>query len=378
MGKIHGNDPTGYSYGDADALKSAATGLANAISGQSGSRASYVTTASREFRGYFSQVFADNADVASRGASELVGALQSLSGFVEQLREAAKHEDDRRAKAKAWAARKKEREDNVLVAAAHEVGTWFGADDDPKPPEPEPEPHRQADAVTVSGRTIPAGGGGGGGGTSSAVPADLRSFQSGIRSCDESLAGAVSTFRNALTDYESGCNPCWGTLNAQSLVTAVNDWLTANGQDAAWAGTVAAHFEAAGGGTGPATLSDASISAALAAAGIDATRDDLTIGPFSAMGRAAGHTGQPAAERCRGRRDVGGDRRHDVEGPPADFRGEARRRDAAGTGSLLPAHRSEWEHRSLRWPIQVVGSIRNPPIRTRPRTPRCALRSRSD
>jgi len=35
MGKIHGNDPTGYSYGDADGLKSAATGLANAISGQS-------------------------------------------------------------------------------------------------------------------------------------------------------------------------------------------------------------------------------------------------------------------------------------------------------------------------------------------------------
>jgi uncharacterized protein YukE len=155
MGKIHGNDPTGYSYGDADALKSAATGLASAISGQTGTRASYVTTASREFRGYFSQVFVDNADVASRSASELVNALQSLSGFVEQLREAAKQEDDRRAKAKAWEARKKEREDNLFVAATHEVGTWFGADDNPKPPEPEPEPHRQADAVTVSGRTIP-------------------------------------------------------------------------------------------------------------------------------------------------------------------------------------------------------------------------------
>ncbi|WIB34899.1 hypothetical protein DEJ15_10135 [Curtobacterium sp. MCJR17_043] len=216
-------------------------------------------------------------------------ALQSLSGFVEQLREAAKQEDDRRAKAKAkaWAARKKEREDNLFVAATHEVGTWFGADDDPKPPEPEPEPHRQADTVTVRGRTIPAGGGGGGGGTSSAVPADLRSFQSGIRSCDESLAGAVSTFRNALTDYESGCNPCWGTLSAQSLVTAVNDWMTANGQDAVWAVTVAAQFEAAGGGTGPATLLDASISAALAAAGIGtapgsrASRNSLRLGAMA-------------------------------------------------------------------------------------------------
>lgn len=283
MAKIHGNDPTGYSYSAADALKSASTTLASSIGGQSGSRSSSVTTASAEFRGYFSEVFADNADIGARSATKLVESLQSLSGFVQQLRDAAKDEDDRRKQAKAWDARKREREENLLVAAGHEVSTWFGGGDDPKPPEPEPEPRLQADEVSVTGREFPAGGGTSGG-TSSAVPADLRSFEANTRTLDADLSGAVSTFRNALSDYEAECNPCWGTLNAQSLLTAVNDWLTANGKDADWAGTVAAQFEAAGGGAGPATLSDAAIAAALSSAGIDAGRDDFTIGPFSAMG----------------------------------------------------------------------------------------------
>ncbi|ROP66961.1 hypothetical protein [Curtobacterium sp. PhB115] len=104
MAKIHGNDPTGYSSSAADALKSASTALASSIGGQSGSRSSSVTTASAEFRGYFSEVFADNADIASRSATKLVESLQSLSGFVQQLRDAAKDEDDRRKQAKEWTA----------------------------------------------------------------------------------------------------------------------------------------------------------------------------------------------------------------------------------------------------------------------------------
>ncbi|RDH96085.1 RHS repeat-associated protein [Curtobacterium sp. AG1037] len=283
MAKIHGNDPTGYSYGDADTLKTAARRLATSIDGQTGARSTAVTNAEREFRGYFSEVFADNAGIASRSAGKLSEALSSLVGFVDELRQAAEQEDRRRADAKAWEARKREREENFFVGAAHEVSTWFGAEDDPKPPEPQPEPQLQADAVSVRGRTIPTAGGGSGG-TSSAVPADLRSFASSTRGADDSLAGAVSSFRNALSDYESGCNTRWGTLHAQSLVTAVQDWLTDNGHDAAWADTVAAQFEAAGGGNGPATLSDASIAAALAAAGVAVGRDDFTIGPFSAMG----------------------------------------------------------------------------------------------
>lgn len=283
MAKIHGNDPTGYSYSAADALKSAATALASSLGDQTGARASLVTTASTQFRGYFAEVFADNADIGARSATELVKSLQGLSVFVQELRDAAKDEDDRRVDAKAWEADKREREENFFVGAEYEISKWLGQQDDPKPPEPEPEPQLQAQPVNVKGREFPAGGGSGGS-TSSAVPADLRSFQAGSRCLDADLSGAVTTFRNALSDYEAECNPCWGMLDAQSLLTAANDWLTANGHDADWAGTVATQFEAAGGGVGPATLSDAAIAAALSAAGIDAGRDDFTIGPFSAMG----------------------------------------------------------------------------------------------
>ena len=97
MAKVHGNDPTGYSYGDADALRAAARSLASAIDGQTATRAVAVSNAGREFRGYFSQVFVDNAGIASRSASKLSDALSSLVGFVYELREAAKQEDRRRA-----------------------------------------------------------------------------------------------------------------------------------------------------------------------------------------------------------------------------------------------------------------------------------------
>lgn len=202
MAKIHGNDPTGYSYSAAAALKSASTALASSIGGQAASRSSSVTTASAEFRGYFSEVFADNADIGARSATKLVESLQSLSGFVQELRDAAEDEDDRRKRAKAWDARKREREENFFVGAGHEISTWFGGGDDPKPPAPEPEPRLQADEVSVKGREIPAGGGTSGG-TSSAVPEDLRSFEANTRTLDSDLSGAVSTFRNALSDPSS-------------------------------------------------------------------------------------------------------------------------------------------------------------------------------
>lgn len=279
---IHGNEPTGYSYGAADALTTAVNNLAGAIDGQTASRASYVGTAQLEFRGYFADAFGNNADIASRSATDLVRALRGLVGFIAELRQAAKDEDKRRADAKAWDERQRLREENGFEGFKHDVASFFGFGDDPEPPPPEPEPQCTAEEVRVKGRDIPAPGGSNS--MSSAAPADLRAFQSGIQSLDGVITPKAATFSSALSSYETGCNPCWGTLNAQALVTAVNDWLNANQTDADWAGMVAAQFEAAGSGSTVVTLSDASIAAALQAAGINVTRDDFTIGAYSAIG----------------------------------------------------------------------------------------------
>lgn len=281
MSGIGGNEPTRYNYAAADTLKSNAETLASQLDGQRGSRSSLVTQAMADFRGYYSEVFDNNADVASRSSQQLASSLRSMAGFVTELKEAAEAEDQRREEARAWEERQREREENWFKAAGHEVTTWFGGGDDPKPPEPEPEPQLTAEEVNVQGRDIAAPAGGSS--TSSAVPDDLRSFQTGISGLDDELTGAFSNFESALSAYESYCNGRWGTLSAQSLVTAVRDWLDANAQDADWAGEVAGAFEAAG-GSGVITVADASISAALASAGVGVHRDDFTIEPFSAIG----------------------------------------------------------------------------------------------
>ncbi|GAA3590321.1 hypothetical protein GCM10022198_12770 [Klugiella xanthotipulae] len=281
MAKIGGNDPTQYSYSAADSLKLIAENAARAVENQLGSRSSYVQTAQREFRGFFAQVFTENSSVASQSAAALVDALRTVAGFVAELRNAAKEEDQRRAEARAWEERQRRREEDFWAGAAHEVASWFGAEDDPQPPQPQPEPQCQADEVTVRRRGNP-GTSGAGGGTSSAAPADLRSFQSGMYALNTHISGYLASLRTALSDYESFCNGKWGTLSAQSLVTAFQAWLDENLSDVEWAGSVAAAFEAAGNGV--VSISDASISAMLAAAGVDVYRDDFTIGPFSAIG----------------------------------------------------------------------------------------------
>lgn len=282
MAKIGGNDPTQYSYSAADGLITAARNTANALEGQSGSRASYVSTAKTEFRGFFADVFGQNAVVASRSAAELVTALRKVATFAEELRQAAHDEDKRRADARAWEERQRRREEDWFEGLKHDIASLFGGGDDPRPPAPDPEPVLHADEVSVRGREIPAPAGGSG--TSSAIPANLRSFQTGIANLDSELRSPFTSFKTALTNYESRCNGYWGTLTAQSLATAFQDWLDANGNDADWAGEVAAAFEAAGSGSQVVTVSDASIAAALESAGVSVYRDGFTIGPFSAVG----------------------------------------------------------------------------------------------
>lgn len=281
MSGIGGNEPTGYNYAAADTLKAKASNLQGKLYGQQGSRSSAVWYAMREFRGYYSEVFDRNAEVASDGRREVANALGQLAGWVVELKEAAEAEDQRREEARAWAERQRQRDNNLLVGAWHEVTTWFGGGDDPQPPPAQDPPNFHSDVVQVKGREIdpPAGSSS----TSSAAPADLRHFQTRTGELDDELATAVSQFQSALSDYEAGCNSAWGYLNGQPVLTAMNSWLEDNANDAQWAGLVAEAFEAAG-GEGRITMADASIAAALANAGVDSHRDNLTIEPFSAVG----------------------------------------------------------------------------------------------
>ena len=98
-----------FDNGTADALISAFNLAALSIEEQSGSRSSMVTTAGTEFKGHFSQLFADNARIASADATELAARLREAATGAKALKEEAHKENERRRLAREWKQRRDER-----------------------------------------------------------------------------------------------------------------------------------------------------------------------------------------------------------------------------------------------------------------------------
>ncbi|MDT0211659.1 DUF6531 domain-containing protein [Curtobacterium sp. BRD11] len=279
MAQIHANmDPIEFDDATADALQSAMKSAAGAINGQRGSRRSYVSTASQEFRGRFAQLFSSNADVADSDADRIATALEKVAGWVGQMKEAAAKERDNRRRAREWQEREDER--NGFQDLWNDT---FHYDPMPDIKNDAPPTFEQPDVRARPRETPnPGSGGGGGGGTSSARPSDLRSFATGSVSLDSALEGRPAALRGKLTEFAAKCS--WGDIDADSVVTAFEQWLGANAQDAKWATTIADAFTAAGGEGNVSTVADSALAAALAAAGVSETRQDLQFEPPSAYG----------------------------------------------------------------------------------------------
>ncbi|WP_144711368.1 DUF6531 domain-containing protein [Curtobacterium pusillum] len=281
MAQIHANtDPIAFDNGTADALKSALTSAADAISGQAGSRQSYVSTASQEFRGHFSQLFTENAATASADAGKIADTLRTVAGWVDKMKDAAATERANRKKAREWQEREDER--NGFQDFWNDT---FHYDPMPQVENTKP-PSFDPPSVTARPRRTPApgsgGGGGGGGGTSSARPADLRTFATGSSALNQALDGKPGVLSGKLADFNTRCS--WAHIDAGSVVTAFQQWLTANDQDVTWATTIADAFAAAGGEGNVSTVSDSALGAALAAAGVSQSRKDLQFDPPTAYG----------------------------------------------------------------------------------------------
>jgi len=277
MVDLHGNEPVKFDNGTADALSTALNGAAESIEGQAGSRQSYVTTASQEFRGHFSELFAQNAGTAKSDAEDIATNLRTVAGWVDQMKAAAERENARRKKARDWYA---EYGDRNFFEWMHDKVA--GAPEPPKVEHEDAPTFAPASAKSTTRLTPNPGAGGGGGGTSSAKPEDLRSFAAGSTSLNSDLAGKPAGLRGKLDDFATKCS--WGTINADGLVSAFDKWLAANDQDVTWANTIADAFAAAGGEGAVSTVSDAALAAALAAAGVSQSRTDLQFDPPSAYG----------------------------------------------------------------------------------------------
>lgn len=241
---------------------------ANRLENGSGARASAVSTGAEEFRGFFSEIFDSNAQVASVDAQNIVNRLRESADSIGNLRDAARAEQQRRERAREHMAMLDNR------SGWDRFVDWAFTG----PPE---FPEAQIDPIVspplsaaLTPRDHPTDGAGGTG-TSSAVPQNLYDFASALRGNTESTREAKTSAQGAYNEFRSGCH--WGDVDAVGVFTAFTNWLDANDQDTDWATTVGEAFEAAGGSGTVSTVSDAALYAALQNAGIDAFRDSFDV-----------------------------------------------------------------------------------------------------
>ena len=267
-----------FDSGTAEQLIAACEAVASLIDGQRGSRSSWQAMALTDFRGRFSEIFRQNGHTEAADASELAGRLREVAQGARRLKEEAEKEQRRRQVAREW---EREQEDrNILQEAWDDV---FGSE--PPPVGPAAEPPTIPVAPPRSGqRDTPAPGDDRGGmsGTSSARPADLRSFARNSRQANDGLRGKPGELRRAYHDFQARCR--WGTLSADGVFTGFDCYLRANDEDERWISIIADAFARAGGVGEVSTVANSALTASLRAHGVAAQRQDLSIDPPTAYG----------------------------------------------------------------------------------------------
>lgn len=267
-----------FNFTHAESLKTAFTNAADTLDNQVTSRASLVTTANKDFKGYFQTVFDDNATTAAADATDLTTALRNAADLVNQLIEQAREENERRRIAREF--RAEQDSENIIKKGWDWI---FGDQDAPVGPPSDPISQSAQNPTNAPRQNPEPGSGGGGGGTTSAVPENLRAFSSGLEPLDTTVKGKKTALDTALSDFQGSCK--YGSLDASGVVTALGKWLDANGQDATWANTLAQAFEDAGATSGNlVALPDSALALSLQNAGVGAVREDLTIVNPAAVG----------------------------------------------------------------------------------------------
>ena len=279
IGTLKGMSDVEFDFGVSSAVKDAFRAEATRLSGQRGSRAGWRTTGLTDFRGHFSEVFRTNGQTQLGDLDEAAGALSQVVTKVEELEQAAREENQRRKVAREWAQKQADRGEAHKWLDDH----VFGNDDPPAVTLSDSGPSTSVPQPAHAARQAPyPGGGGDGGGTTSARPSELRSFAKSTRSADTELAGSSSRLQGQCDDFAASCS--WATLDASGPIAGLREWLRLNGEDAAWASTVAAAFAKAGSEGGLSTLSDSTVEAALRSHHVADNRRDIEVDPPTGFG----------------------------------------------------------------------------------------------
>ncbi len=260
--------------GAADLLAAGCEDAATAIREQVARRRSLTTRAMTDFEGRFSRVFEQNQRTADSDGAQIADALEDVARQVRHLLSIVPDENARRRAAREWQQRRDEDKSKITL------GDVLGDESPPEGPTSPPPPTSVSATASQRDTPQPGSGGGGGGGTSSARPEELRSFATGVESANQALEGRSDRLRGAGADFTAGFD--WGTgepsgVDGSSVYAALRLYHQLNRQDRTWVDTVAGAFERAGSQApgGAMVLSDAALVAALQAAGVSVSRQDI-------------------------------------------------------------------------------------------------------
>lgn len=265
---MHAAENLTFNFGTAETVAGKFRSAAQSVRDQQSGRQSFVSTGSQDFKGGFADGFTFNAETASADGTELATQLDQVAEAAEHLASQAKEENERRQVAREYYEHKDSWQGKVEEFFHLEGPAPTGPESSPVTP---PKPIESKGMARQSPLELATASNG----VSSGNPENLRSYANGSAGLNEELSSLPGTLSSQLSNFASQCQ--FGSLNADGVITAFNDWMTANKNDVTWARTVADAFEAAGGEGSVATVSNASLFAALKNAGVNASRTDLKI-----------------------------------------------------------------------------------------------------
>ena len=214
LDSLKGMEDVAYDFAVSADLTAAFRSAATTLSGQRSERASYRSTASTDFEGYFSTLFTSNGTTQLTDLDEIVRNLRLVATKVDDVADKAREENRRRRAAREWAQRRADRS-----FFQEEWDKWFGgekapydeiADDDQGPSE-------LVEAAALGARETPEEAGGPSGGTSAARPRNLKDFAASSRGADDLLRSVPGGLEDHCASYASSCS--WASLDASSVIS---------------------------------------------------------------------------------------------------------------------------------------------------------------
>lgn len=261
----------------AKACRKVAQNINNALPGLKSS----LTTALEDFEGHYAEVTASNIDTAVSDGRDIANIFCQLASVVDQLKEAAHKEQENRRKAREY-----ENEWFGLHKAWDDF--WGNAPAKVEPYIPDTTIDTKSLGTRENTETRSSGMA-----VSSARPSTVRDLSKTLENLGTEFGSEPGNIRGLASEFAAKCQ--WGTIDAESLIATFEKWNQSNANDKTWLGIVADTFEQAGGDGEISTVSNETLSNAIAAAGVSTERPDLEVPAPAVVGMSttSGYVNDP-------------------------------------------------------------------------------------